>query len=202
MALKEVYMLNRTELLHQISIANSTRNPNKYKRIGSYVYLDLCNSRTAKISAKDYPKIAKFRWTAQRYRNGVYYVTAVFRQKDSDNNLTKKQIIILLHRLIRDIPDGLVIDHLDHDGLNCARRNIKVTSNQKNTARRRPNASFCSSPYRGVVWCPDICSYVARIRSKGIRYYVGTFGDAREAAIAWNRKAIEVYGKGAFQNAI
>jgi hypothetical protein len=48
-----------------------------------------------------------------------------------------KQVAILMHRLITKAPPGMVVDHINHDGLDNRRCNLQVCTHQENMWNQR-----------------------------------------------------------------
>jgi hypothetical protein len=91
--------------------------------------------------------------------------------------------------------DGEEIDHIDHNGLNCLESNMRNCTHQENRCNNTPHGK---SKYLGV--------YYLRIRNKyeyitaGIyfnykRIHLGYFKSEIEAAKAYDKKALELYGE-------
>lgn len=87
---------------------------------------------------------------------------------------------ILLHRLIMNAPNGLVVDHIDHNPLNNRKCNLRVVSHAENMRNRsKTTASKRSYIYkenrRGkMMW-------VIRINEGDKRRNLGRFKDYSEA---------------------
>lgn len=60
----------------------------------------------------------------------------------------------------------------------------------------------CSSEYVGVGWCKATQCWISKITHMGVRYYLGEFDNEENAAIAYNKKAIELFGENAKLNII
>jgi hypothetical protein len=100
-----------------------------------------------------------------------------------------------LHRLILGITDpGVKVDHRDGDGLNCRRSNLRIASVADNNRNRRSKRGF----YKGVH--SHRRKWYAIIGYQGKRIYLGLFSTPEAAAIAYNRKATELFGQFAYLN--
>ncbi len=92
---------------------------------------------------------------------------------------------VYLHRLVASemgIVDAETIDHINGNGIDCRRSNLRPASrsdNAKNRGRNRNNASGALgvSPHRNGKW-------VARVGSNGKNHYLGSFHTVAEAAAA------------------
>jgi len=104
-----------------------------------------------------------------------------------------------MHRLIISAPEGLHVDHRDHDGLHNWRTNLRlctVAENQHNQGRRADN----TSGYKGV--CRHEGLWQAQIRNRGVIHYLGRFPSPEEAAAAYNKAALAYFGAFACLNDI
>jgi len=138
--------------------------------------------------------LGSYNWSPQISRHSTVYVKA------HKNNKT-----ILLHRLILgllDSPRFILVDHIDHNGLNNCKDNLRVTDNSGNNANSRKRLSETSSLYKGVTRHSNNKSkpWETRITLSGKRKYLGYYRTQEEAATAYNKAAIELFGTMAFLN--
>lgn len=103
-----------------------------------------------------------------------------------------------MHRLLMGLGtgDGRVIDHVDGDGLNNTRINLRICTPTQN-AQHRVRTSNCTG-YKGVYRRRG--KFVAQIGAE--KHYLGIFGTAKEAAAAYNRAAQARFGAFAALNTI
>jgi len=103
------------------------------------------------------------------------------------------------HRLVVDAPKGLEVDHVNGDGLDNRRANLRLATRSQNACNSR---AIGSVPYRGVSIRPDRKSRPYRVQiaisgEDGLKRVrrVGTFADPVEAARAYDTVAREVHGE-------
>ena len=81
---------------------------------------------TALIDEQDLERVMSHGWFAEK-RKYTYYASTGFR-------LNGKTIHVRLHRFILGITDRKVlIDHVDRNGLNCTRQNLRIVTRAQNT---------------------------------------------------------------------
>ena len=99
-----------------------------------------------------------------------------------------------MHRLIANTPAHLFCDHINHDGLDNRRANIRNCTLKQNNANSR-SAKNASSKYKGVSWNKLRKKWAAYIKKDYKQLYLGLFENEIEAAKAYDRKAAELFGK-------
>lgn len=88
-----------------------------------------------------------------------------------------------MHRTIMPAPTGLQIDHIDGDGLNNRRSNLRLATNAQNQHNRRFHAGN-KSGFKGVFWDPSRSQWMAQITLNGEKVYLGRFRDISDAVAA------------------
>jgi hypothetical protein len=90
---------------------------------------------TVLVDAADYPALTSYRWQILRQcRDGYtkkYVVTYLYDKSD-----WRKRTTVYLHRLLMQPGDGLVIDHINGDGLDNRRLNLRVVTKSQNALNR------------------------------------------------------------------
>lgn len=99
--------------------------------------------------------------------------------------------VIYMHRQILAAEDGLEVDHIDGDGLNNRRSNIRFATHQQNLQNQKARGG--SSSFRGVAWDRHRAKWRASVRLGGVRWQ-RRFDSELEAAEAYNVKAAETFG--------
>lgn len=110
--------------------------------------------------------------------------------------------VYLAHRIIYAMhygdPGTMQVDHVDGLYCNCI-DNLRLVQPRGNQRNRRANHGG-SSRFKGVCWNGASGRWMTRICIDGKQRYLGIFFDEREAAAAYNRAAIELFGEHARLN--
>lgn len=114
-----------------------------------------------------------------------------------------------LHRIImgtENSPRSVFVDHIDRNGLNNSRTNLRITDNSGNQGNRPKRLSAKNtSTYKGVcrdAYCYRSKPWHAQITLSGKTKNLGRYRTQEEAALAYNKAAIEVFGPLAHLNII
>jgi hypothetical protein len=109
---------------------------------------------------------------------------------------TGRQTSIFMHQLITGYPRT---DHKNHDGLDNRRRNLRAATVAQNQQNARSHLGS-TSRYKGVSWNSKQRRWIAAIRHQGNAKRLGTFGVEKDAALAYDRAAQELFGEFAVLN--
>lgn len=147
------------------------------------------------LDDEDYEIYSKFKWTIRKDKNTFYA------QRCARICGIKKTCI--LHREICALTkgDGLVVDHVNRNGLDNRRENLRictVTENNRNTTSRANS----TSKYKGVWWEKARRKWRAVIKFDNKSIHLGSFINEIDAAKAYNEAALKYHGKFANINII
>lgn len=140
------------------------------------------------IDTEDLERVTKFSWHLA-IRGVVIHV-----RHDSEKSEFK-----YLHHFI--MQTHLKLDHIDGDGLNNCKYNLRYATNSQNGANRGRNYNN-KTGFKGVIIhkASKLKPFLAQIVCNRKHYYLGTFKTAEEAARAYDKKAIELFGEFASTN--
>jgi hypothetical protein len=163
------------------------------------------------LDDEDYDRLNEHKWCVQRdYRSVVdkykfYVVRSFWPPTDSKNGKRRKSI--RMHREITNAPKGKQVDHINGNPLDNRKENLRVCSQQENCMNRRHRTDNRSG-YKGVSYMKKGKDMINE-RSKPWRAYIkfnhkqtrlGTYKTKEQAARAYDKKAIELFGEYAHLN--
>lgn len=144
----------------------------------------------ALVDDEDAERILQFGWWARPYKHGredAFYAYRHYRLGPPH----------LMHRFILEPAKHEIIDHIDFNGLNNTRANLRVCTRSSNNIHRRiklPNQ------YRGIGFDARYGKWVARVQKDGRCYRAGQFDDPVAAARAYDDLARQHHGEFAILN--
>jgi len=97
-------------------------------------------------------------------------------------------------------PLNLQIDHINGNRLDNRKVNLRICTAMQNQHNRKKSRG--SSKYKGVSFHIRGRVWVSFIMREAKRYYLGSYKDEKEAAIAYNQAALKFYGEFALLNEV
>lgn len=151
---------------------------------GDHGFLALPRGRVTLFSAEDLPVVAAHSWALNERPGGLVYV------RSAGNG---KRRAIGMHRHILQPTVDMVVDHINHDGLDNRRKNLRECTRAENLGNQRPTKKG-AVPFKGVTKRGNV--FRAKLRDK----WLGHFATPEAAARAYDAAAIKRYGTFACTN--
>lgn len=158
------------------------------------VQIPLTQGQFALVDDEDYELVSAYKWCAHRQphrASGMYNAVHTLPTGKT----------LLMHRLIMNPPNRVMIDHIDRNPLNNQRSNLRPanhSTNGANTGLKRNN----KSGYKGVHWEKGREKWSAQLKTKEKYHHLGRYDTAKEAALAYNQAALTHFGEFASINEI
>lgn len=150
--------------------------------------IPLTRGFVALVDDADFGWLNQWKWQAHVKREGLVYAMRDERRADG----TRRRV--RMHRAILDVPEGLFPDHIDGDGLNNQRANLRVCTHRDNCRNRRSRST--TSTFKGVGWDKAAQRWEANIgNGLGRTRRIGRYRTEEEAARAYDAAAREIHGE-------
>ena len=139
----------------------------------------------ALVDDEDYERLNKHRW----YRSGLAYASRWVKKGEI---LYGQRTSILMHREVLNFPKSNYIDHINGDGLDNRKENLRLATagqNGQNSKLRKDS----TTGYKGVYWNKQRRKWFSQVR-------IGCFDTKEEAVVAYNKVIKKIRGKFAWLN--
>lgn len=156
--------------------------------------IPLSQGKFALIDASDYDFLIQRKWRCQKNYNNFYAAGFQYIGK-------YKYKKIYMHRLILNTPEDMHVDHINMDGLDNRRCNLRLVTKSQNMMNGNSHRGSSSS-YKGVSWYKRKQKWQAKIQVNGRQIFLEYFTSETEAALAYNTAALKYFGEYARLNII
>ena len=151
--------------------------------------IQLTQGKVTLVDDGDYEWLSQWKWYADKSSEKKTPV-AIRTHKTSDGKRTS----ILMHRVIMNITNQEIqVDHIDGNKLNNQKNNLRVCDNRHNHFNMSLYKTNTSG-FKGVYWHRKAGKWVAQIYRDKKHYYLGCFDFLLEAALAYDKAAIDLFG--------
>lgn len=133
----------------------------------------------ALVDDDDYPILAEHKWTTLTRR---YAYRMVDRRS------------LLMHRVLLNVPPDMEVDHINGDGFDNRRANLRIVSHAQNMR------NIHKSRYKGIRFSKQRNRWYAQITVNYKNIYLGTFQSDIAAALAYDVAARQYFGEFALLN--
>lgn len=143
--------------------------------------IELTQGYVALVNDEDYELLSKYKWQVRKCGSNIY-----------------AQVTLGMHQFIMGACSENVVDHINGNGLDNRRENLRLASKAEN--RMNQNRVVGSSKYKGVSWNKKARKWVAYITHNHDRIHLGTFTEEVLAAKAYDDAAKALFGNFASLN--
>lgn len=137
--------------------------------------------------------LAEFGWCASLRNGKTWYAHRMIRRAP------EKPLHLQLHRVVLGITDPKIeVDHVNGDGLDCRRINLRKATRAQNARNRSKNRTSFGR-FKCVSWNKRVKKWLVQIsyRDNGVKksHYVGWFTDEEAGARAYDQAATMLFGE-------
>lgn len=149
-----------------------------------FTTIKLASGHEVLIDAEMLPMVASRSWHASSVQSSrtTYAMTQI------------KKRTVYMHRLLLNAPKGIEVDHINGNGLDN-----RLATRSENEANKRMRVDNTSG-YRGVHYSKRAMCWIATIGTPPQRKLLGQFTSPEDAARAYDKAAIELWGDFAYFN--
>lgn len=155
---------------------------------GNVAFVPLTQGYEAVIDAADVPLVQGRRWHVRNVSKVRYAQSSTVAR---DGGKPRK---LHMHRVVLDAPADLEVDHIDGDGLNNRRENLRLATKSQNQANRGPSA-VSTSGLKGVSFHRRVGMWQAFIKARGKVYWLGYHATPEDAHKAYASSARDLFGE-------
>lgn len=181
--------------LHKEIVSKTSKENNKkyntYDLSGEYGIGYTSKGEEFYFDLEDYDKIKDYCWLKNKYG---YISTTVHKSEG--------KVYILMHRLITNCPDDLIVDHINHNKIdNRKSSNLRICTHSQNSMNRGLKLNNTSG-ITGISFEKDRNKYKAYITINGRLKNIGRFDNIEDAIKARKEAEEKYYGEFSYDNSI
>ena len=143
--------------------------------------IPLTQGKYAIVDQDDFERLNKHKWHVCKSANTFYARRTIY--------TGKKRISIMMHREVIHPPENLLVDHINHNGLDNRKANLRLATCEQNSYNRIRFRKSQSSKYKGVRWNKQIKKWAVIICFNKKSKFIGYFEDEIQAAKAYDKAA-------------
>jgi len=140
--------------------------------------IKLSQDKYALVDDDDYEILSVYKWYARKDRY-IFYA----QRKNNPNDKA-----ILMHRVIMNPPSNMFIDHINRNGLDNRKKNLRIVTHSQNHFNEKIRIDNTSG-YKGIQFNKKNKKWIAYISKK----YLGSFKDIKDAIECRNIAIKHIY---------
>ena len=152
--------------------------------------IPLSRGEHAIVDPDDYAWLSQYNWHVSG-SNGSFYAV-----RNTGQRRGQKRVAVKMHREILRVPDGMFVDHINHNGLDNRKANLRPATQAQNARnRRKRSTSKVHSKYKGLTWYKSQKRWAVRIMVDRKSKFIGYFDNELDAAKAYDMAAKKYHGQ-------
>lgn len=164
---------------------------NKYKFVDNICYIDCFNIKgelrgTILVDKEDFDIVSKYQWHIEDSRKDIQYAQTNIGTRSAPKSLR-------IHRLL--MPDSIQVDHINHNGLDNRKSNLRACNNRENNCNKDFSNKPPKSGYTGIRYNEKVGNYYVRIMVHKKEISLGHYNNLDDALEARKQAEIQYFGK-------
>lgn len=151
--------------------------------------IPLTQGKFAIVDEEDFEYLNQWKWFYYKHKNTATGYAARNRRTDSAHRTH-----FTMHRQILGDKEKHEIDHIDGNGLNNSRKNLRHCTRSQNQHNRNKYKNNTSG-YKGVSFDKQSGKYCVNIQINKVQKKIGRYKTAEEAHEAYQKAALELHGE-------
>ncbi len=151
--------------------------------------IKLTQNKYALVDNEDFHSLNQYKWYASK-EGHTFYATRVTKNPKGSK---VRQARVKMHRVIMKTPVGMETDHIDKNGLNNQRSNLRICTKAENR-RNQTIYKNNTSGFKGVSFIPNRNKWRAAITLNRKNINLGDFKAAELADEAYKEASIKYHG--------
>lgn len=168
------------------------RDARPIKIDGTLAYVTLTRGYTATIDAADVSLVEGFNWRAFVTRRRDGSIRSVYARRDAASE--DGAGVVYMHRLIAGTQPDMHTDHIDGNGINNARSNLRSATPMQNVQNTRITARN-NSGVKGVWFHKQSGRWTSQVKVLGKSIHLGLYATIEEASAAYAQAITQYHGK-------
>lgn len=153
-------------------------------------HIPLSRGLSAIVDDDDWYRLAGYPWRALKdSRTGEYRAIRSLPRKDG-----KRPTSYMAREVLKSIPDGMEVDHINHNTLDNRKANLRIVSHAQNMQNRVKSRSM-TSKFKGVYFHKVSGKWMARLSVNGQTRYLGIHEAEQDAAAAYDAESRRAHGQ-------
>lgn len=149
---------------------------------GDHAFVKASKWAIVLVSIDDVDRLSHRKWTLVTPKRGYFYARSEKLARESGT-------AGYIHREVLSAPSGVLVDHINHNGLDNRRSNLRLASRADNLANRKsPRSGAQKNSGTGR-------PFKASMKAGGASIHLGYFDTAEEASAAYRQAAEKRYGE-------
>lgn len=137
--------------------------------------IPLTQGKYAIVDDKDFKFLSQWNWHLRKTLNKERFYAVRMSPR-----VKGKQTVIKMHSLIIGTPKGMDTDHINGDGLDNRKSNLRICTRSENCLNRRRHSNN-KSGYKGVFWHKQSKKWEVSIQINKKQITIGRFENIKEA---------------------